>query len=162
RVFQDTREISRFLFGKIPCDGSAPTVNGFTNLRRGLDLTIKDDGETFANVSLGQFPERCRAFGIELQCYSPALLIKSSEALSDTVAQQIGSCLMSNFSSTERPSAVSCCVSTRYPGGTSSVPASIPATSRSVSGWTRRNSRFATCANCCGAATICAGSSPGI
>src|SRR4029453_4767120 len=58
RVFQDTREISRLFFMKLPCDGSAPTVNSFTNLRGGLDLAIKDDGETFANVSLGQFPER--------------------------------------------------------------------------------------------------------
>ena len=68
-------------------------MNSFTNHRRGLDLAIKDDGETFADVSLRQFPERCRAFGIELQCHSPALLIKSSEALGDTVAQQIGALL---------------------------------------------------------------------
>ena len=68
-------------------------MDSFTNLRRGLDLAIKDDGETFANVCLRQFPECCRAFGIELQCHSPALLIKSSEGLGDPVAKQVGTLL---------------------------------------------------------------------
>ena len=74
RVLQHAGQTARFLFLETACDDGIAPVNRSPDAGRGLNHAVEHDGETMADIRLGDLPEFLCAFAVELQLHRPAFI----------------------------------------------------------------------------------------
>ena len=107
------------------------------NAGRGLDHAVEHDGETMADVRLGDLAEFLRAFAVEFQLHRPALVAVVGVRFRHAIAAEVGFLLhqqpLFHRLLVRRLRSI-LYVSIRYSGGITSVPASIARSRSPLSG----------------------------
>ena len=73
-ILEHAGQAARFLFLETAGDDGIAAVNRGPDARRGLDLAVEHDGETMADIRLGDLAEFLCAFAVELQLHRPAFI----------------------------------------------------------------------------------------
>jgi hypothetical protein len=73
-ILEHAGQTARFLFLETSCDDGIAAINRSPDTGCGLDYAVEDDGETMADIRLGDLPEFLCAFPIKLQLHRPAFI----------------------------------------------------------------------------------------